>query len=370
MVKQLNVMHVVLSLKCGGLEKLVIGLSAVFAKNGYRTSIFCLDKLGELASEAKTKGIIVHHVKRRKGIDLTLPFRLAQLIRAERVDIVHTHNMGPLLYGTIAAKFAGVPVVINTRHGRDLRHTNRLIWGMNDAIVAISNDAKNELLKNNAIDLGKVSVIHNGIDLEVFKSRISQQEAKKTLGLDSLSVIGTVSRLSREKDQSNLIKAFTTVASAEPKARLVFAGDGPLKDELAALADDLGIKNKVAFLGFRDDVNKIMQAFDIFVLSSLQEGISLSLLEAMASARPMIVTNVGGNPEVVVDGKTGFLVPPKDSQKLADAIIRLLKNPGLAQKMGEAARARVEERFTLDRMVTEYEGLYKRCLEKKRIKNG
>ncbi|MEI8192018.1 MAG: glycosyltransferase, partial [candidate division NC10 bacterium] len=148
-----------------------------------------------------------------------------------------------------------MPIVINTRHGRAPRHTNRLVWSMNDAIVAISNDAKNELLKNNIIDPGKVFVIHNGIELEAFKSRISQQEAKKTLGLESLYVIGTVSRLSREKDQFNLIRAFAMVTSVEPMARLVFAGDGPLKVELAALADNLGMKDKVVFLGFRDDVN-------------------------------------------------------------------------------------------------------------------
>ena len=365
----MKIFQVLNSLECGGLEKLTLDLSLKLKAQGHTVTICCLERTGNLLNN-NYAGIEIISLNKGSGLDFTLPFRLAEAMRQKKPDVVHTHNMGPLLYGTIAAKLADVPVVINTRHGRAPQHMNGLIWGMNEAIVAISNDAKSELLKNNTIDPGKVSVIHNGIDLEAFKSRIFQQEAKKALGLDSLFVIGTVSRLAREKDQFSLIKAFAMVVSVEPKVKLVFAGDGPLKVELAALANDLGIKDKIAFLGFRDDVNTILRAFDIFVLSSLQEGISLSLLEAMASRLPIVATNVGGNPEVVIDGETGILVPPKDPEKMAEAIIKILQNPELAKNMGQAGRKRVEEKFSLYRMVSEYRSLYEEILARKGIGNN
>lgn len=361
----MKIFQILNSLECGGLEKLTLDLSLKLKAQGHTMIICCLEGFGGLLN-SRHAGMEMIALNKRSGLDLTLPFRLAEVICQRKPDIVHTHNPGPLLYGTITAKLAGVPVVINTRHGRAPKHANRFIWSMNTAIVAISVDAKNELLKNNSINPGKVSVIHNGIDLDAFKSRVSQQEVKKTLGLESSYVIGTVSRLSREKDQFDLIRAFAMIASFEPMIRLVFAGDGPLKDELAALADNLGIKDKIVFLGFRDDVNTILQAFDIFVLSSLHEGISLSLLEAMGSGLPVIATNVGGNPEVVVDGETGILVPPQDPEKMAEAIMKILKNPDLANKMGHAGRKRVEEKFSLDRMVREYEAIYEECLSKTR----
>jgi len=358
----MKIFQVLNSLDCGGLEKLTLDLSLKLMVQGHSVTICCLKGAGNLLNSSQV-GIEIISLNKRSGLDFILPFRLAGEIRQRRPDIVHTHNPGPLFYGTIAARLAGVPVVINTRHGRAPRYMNRFIWAMNDAIVAISNDAKNELLKNNTIDPGKVFVIHNGIDLDRFKSCSSQQDAKKALGLDSSLVIGTVSRLSREKDQFNLIKAFAKIVSVDPDVRLVFAGDGPLRNELMAFADDLGLKDKVTFLGFRDDVNMVMQSFDIFVLPSLQEGISLSLLEAMASAKPVIVTNVGGNPEVVIDGETGFFVAPKNPHKLAEACTRLLKNVELSEQFGFAGRRRVEEKFSLSRMVGEYNELYKRCLK-------
>jgi glycosyltransferase involved in cell wall biosynthesis len=246
---------------------------------------------------------------------------------------------------------------------------NRIIWGLNDAVVAISNDARDELLKNNIIDHRKVSVIYNGIDLNAFKSRIPNHEAKNSMGIDSSCVIGTVSRLSIEKDQSSLIRAFAKVASFDPTARLVFAGDGPLKDELQSLAMDLGVKNNVAFLGFRDDVNEVVQAFDIFVLSSLQEGISLSLLEAMALGKPTVVTNVGGNPEVVVDGLTGLIVQPENPEALANAIMKIMKGGDNADRMGEFGCKRIVAEFDIDKMVDRYLALYQDILDKKNRRN-
>lgn len=367
MKRLIKVMQIVLSLECGGLEKLVIDLATKLNNNGFNTSICCLDALGELANEASKKRIEVFVIKRRAGKDILLPFKLAYLMRSKKVDVVHTHNMAPLLYGTLAARLVGVPVVLNTRHGREKKSSSPFIWNMNDAVVAISEDAKREMLKWNRIDTKKTKVIHNGIDIYKYACLQDGSELRKMLNINtSTFVVGTVARLSPEKDQFTLIDAFLRVVNKIDDAKLVFVGDGILKDNLKSHAEKLGIPNKVMFLDFRDDVFNILPIFDVFVLSSLTEGISLTLLEAMAAALPIVATNVGGNPEVVIDGETGFFVPPKDPEKMAEAIMKILQNPELAKKMGEVGRKRVEEEFSLDRMIKEYEELYEECLVKKK----
>jgi len=368
MTKSIKIMHVILSLECGGLEKLAIELGVAFTKNGFRASICCLDRLGELAPEAKAKGIKVHHVERKQGFDFTLPFRLARILQKERVDIVHTHNMSPLFYGTIAAHLAGVRVVINTRHGREKKTMSSFILGLNDAVIFISEDSKSEMLKYNHINEQNVKVIYNGIDVDRYRDHMDKNIAKDKLQIGrSTLVIGTVGRLSEEKDHFTLLDAFVKVAKLRDDVKLVIVGDGILRKELERYVKNRGLDEKVIFFGFRDDITEILPALDMFVLSSTTEGVALTLLEAMAASKPVVATNVGGNPEVVVDGETGFLVPPKDPQTMADAIMKILDNPELAKSMGRAGRKRVEQYFSLDRMVKDYTEVYEECLAKKRI---
>lgn len=368
MDKKINIMHIVFSLECGGAEKVAIGLSGKLNGGVFNSCICCLDAFGELSDEARKKEIEVILVKRKPGKDITLPFRLARIIKEKRIDLVHTHNMGPLFYGTLAAKLAGVPVVINTRHSREKKRKGSYVWNMNDAVITISEDAKKELLKWNRIDTKKTKVIHNGIDTNRYACLQDGSEARSMLNINtSTFVVGTVARLSPVKDQFTLIDAFSKVISETNDAKLIFVGDGALREELISYTKKLGIYDKVMFLGFRDDVFNILPTFDVFVLSSLTEGISLTLLEAMAAGRPIVATNVGGNPEVIIDGVTGFLIPPKEPQNMSEAIAKILQNPELAKQMGEAGRRRVEEKFSLERMVKEYRDLYEECLERKGI---
>jgi len=364
--KKINIMHIVFSLECGGLEKVAIDLSGKLNDGIFNSCICCIDAFGELSDEARKREVEVILVKRKPGKDIMLPFKLAHLVKEKRIDLVHTHNMGPLFYGTLASKLAGVPVIMNTRHGREKKRGNSYIWNMNDAVVAISEDAKKEMLKCNRIDIKKTKVIHNGIDTDKYACLEDGCEVRNALNINtSTFVVGTVARLSPEKDQFTLIDAFLKVINIMDDAKLVFVGDGALREELINYAKKLDVYDKIIFLGFRDNVFKILPTFDVFALSSLTEGISLTLLEAMAMKRPVVVTNVGGNPEVVVDGVTGFLVPPKEPKEMAGAIAEILRNPELSQKMGEAGRKRVEEKFSLELMVKEYKDLYKECLARK-----
>lgn len=359
-------MHIVLSLECGGLEKIAIELSAKLNSGTFNSCICCLDKFGELSVVAENKNVNVILVKRKPGKDLTLPFRLARAFKKRSINLVHTHNLVPLLYGSLAAKIAGIPVVINTRHGRERKHIHSTIWNMNNALIAISKDAKNELLKWNTLPSEKVTVIYNGIDIDAYESGSQPAEAKKDLHLNPADfVVGTVARLSPEKDQRTLLAAFLKVAGRIPGAKLVVVGDGILKNELTNYSRMLGIADKVRFLGFRADINKLLPAFDVFVLSSLTEGISLTLLEAMAAGIPVIATNVGGTPEIIDDGISGFLIPPNDAEEIEKKIITLFNNKELAARFSKSGRIKAKEKFSLNGMVDKYRILYKKFLDRK-----
>lgn len=349
----MRILQVVNNLQYGGLEKLVIGLSAALNHGRHESLICCLESPGPMAADAQERGIPVRSLGKQPGFDLGLILRLAKLMKQERIDVVHTHNMGPLLYGALAAKLAGCRAVLNTRHGREWKQRPSFVWRWNRAVVAISEDARTRLLASNRVDPRRVRVIANGIDLDRFAPATAGAQ-KPRQGM----VFGTVARLAQEKDHATLLRAFATLGVSHPDAGLVIVGDGELRLQLERLAAQLGVSARVAFLGFQQDVAGCLQRFDCFVLSSVTEGISLTLLEAMAAAKPVIATRVGGNPEVVEEGVTGLLVPPSHPDALAAAMQRLLTDRGLAERMGQAGRARAQARFSLARMAEAYGQLY------------
>jgi glycosyltransferase involved in cell wall biosynthesis len=251
--------------------------------------------------------------------------------------------------------FTHVPVLVNTRHGQERFHRPFYIWNTYDVIVPVSHAAKDELVKINRIPENKVKVIQNGIDLRQFDVN---DTAIRSLQKNGKTIIGIVTRLDQYKDIPNLIISFHNVLAQHNNAELWIVGDGDLRDDLQKQVDVSGLKENVKFWGWRKDIAAINTAIDVFVLPSVTEGLSIALLEAMACHCPAVATSVGGNPEVVVDGETGFLVPPKDPQAMAEKILVLLRDPALAQKMGQAGRRRVEEHFSLERMVEEYEKVY------------
>ena len=368
MNKPMNIMHVVLSLRCGGLEKLVVDLAAETVKHGHNVRICSLESAGDLSEYARKRGIQVSSMNKKNSLDLTIIWKLFRLIKSEKVDVLNTHNIGPLIYGSLAGKLVGVPAIVSTRHGSgDMRRLNRIFWALNDRIIPVSNDTKKTLLANNDIRGTNIRVIYNGVDVGNLSLKESKECFKKKLNIDQkFRIIGTVGRLAHVKDYKTLLEAFRLAINDKKDVKLVFVGDGEEKESLEGYSRTLGISDNTIFMGFRQDVADIVSSFDIFLLSSLTEGISVALLEAMSLSVPAIVTDVGGNPEVVVDSETGILVPPKDPQKMAEAIRRILKNPDMAKKMGQAGRKRVEEKFSLDRMAREYEAIYEECLSKTR----
>jgi glycosyltransferase involved in cell wall biosynthesis len=201
------------------------------------------------------------------------------------------------------------------------------------------------------------------VDIDAFATRINAQLCRISLGIDDgVPIIGIVARLAEVKDHSTLFRACKILNDNRIDFRLLVIGDGPLKSNLVKLADSLGLQNTIIFTGTRHDIPDLLNAMDIFVLSSISEGISLTLIEAMSCFLPIVATNVGGNPEVIVDGETGFLVPSQNAEALADKLILLMKMPDVRRRMGKAGRARAVKLFSMQKAVMSYEKCYRQFI--------
>lgn len=348
-----RVIHVSLGLDMGGMEKLLVEFARHTDRNRFDLKFISLTNRGETAEQIEKLGWPVTTLDVSPGVRPVIFFKLVRLFRQARAGIVHTHNTKPLLYAVPAAQLAGVQRVIHTRHGRRHGATRRqdylfnLAAGRADRIVSVSSDIA-ELAAGEGLPRKKLVTIHNGIDLSLFPATVPQPSGPVVF----------VGRLSPEKDIPTLLRAAAIAVNEEPSFRLHLAGAGPSLGELQSLAEKLGLGERVVFLGQRNDVAEILAGASLFVLSSVTEGISLALLEAMARGLPVVATAVGGNAEVIVDGETGMLVSPQSPAELAAAMLQVYRRPELARRMGAAGRKRVEARFDSRMMVARYESLY------------
>jgi len=368
----------------GGAQKYVYYLATSLPKDRYDVTVAC-GAGGLLVPKLQEAGIGVIPVpsllREINPIQDFLAFlHLLRVIRKRRPHIVHTNSTKAGFLGRLVAKCAGVPVIVFTAHGfvlnepmgilgRSLFTVIERIGGMlSDAIIAVSETDRLTAIQHRVISPDRIVTIRNGLDIESLDSPHSSAIAQKRveLGLlDSHRVIGVVANFYVTKGLPYFLRATAHVKEAFPEAKFALVGDGERRRELEALTNELNLNSSVLFLGQRNDVPELLPLFDVFVLPSVKEGLPFALLEAMAAARPIVATAVGGVPELILDGQTGLLVPPKDPQALAEAIISLLRNPRMATAMGVAARQRVLDHFTVDRMITETEQIYHRLLAKK-----
>ncbi len=362
--RKIKVMHILLSLEFGGAEKVVINLVKKLYGERFDFSICVLDRVGALRNELNSD-IKVVCMDRKNGIDFGLPMRLAKVIKRMAPDIMHMHNPTAFLYGTIAGKMAEARGMIVTQHGSvsaenpRMRFVTGWLSRLANKSIPVSADIEKYLRNNYNLKNDKVQTIINGIDDSIYRPNESERiEGRKKFGLEENLVIGHVARFSAEKDQRNLLKAFSIVTNKIDNAMLVMVGDGPLKDDLGMLTKELNISDKVLFTGFRSDIPALLNIFDIFVLPSIREGTSLTLIEAMAAGLPVVATGVGGNSNVVDDKKTGLLVPARNAGRFADAVISLCQDPRAREDMGQAGRKRMEENFSLSKMAEKYAKLY------------
>jgi sugar transferase (PEP-CTERM/EpsH1 system associated) len=355
--RPIRVCHVSVGLCTGGLERLLVDFARFHDRDRFEMEFIALQALGRPAQEIRDLGCHVNSLDAATLRPLGRIRKLAKFLHSIRADVVHTHNS--YLYGTLAAKWAGVPVVVHTRHGqrfgqsRSSRFQFAMASKLIDRVIAVSDDAAELCRVEDGIPARKVARVWNGIDTERFAYR----------GPVSNPWAIAVARLSPEKDFPTLLRAVPAIVARVPDFRLRIVGDGPERGRLLAMIGELGLVDSVELVGERSDIPELLAQAGFFVTSSLSEGISLTLLEAMAVGLPIIATRVGGNPEIVRDGFTGRLVPAGNPEALAFAISQFCQHRNRWPDMGRAGRDRVLEHFDIRSMMRSYEAIYEELVE-------
>lgn len=355
------------SLERGGLERVVVTLARQQASAGHDVAVACLFVEGVLAPELRAAGIHVSCLHKRPGVDLRAIAALRALYRSERVDIVHSHNAVANYYAAAAAVGSTVRLV-NTRHGMGAQASGRkerlfkLSVARTDAVVAVCRAARKMFAANRLAPDAKLQVVLNGIDLQgQVPGAMQAAQARRDLNLDVGDfVIGTVGRLNGAKNHRRLLDAFALLRRNRSASRLVIIGGGELHADLERHAAHLGLGTAVLFAGDRSDARSLLPAFDLFAMTSDTEGYSLALLEAGAAGLPCVVSDVGGNAEIVQQGVTGLVAASNDPAAFAAGFERLAHDTDLRHRMGRQAREWVERHGSASAMAADYERLYER----------
>jgi sugar transferase (PEP-CTERM/EpsH1 system associated) len=355
-------MHLLYRLHPGGMEYGVIKLTNGLVGSRVVSSI-CSTVPATQIKELLDPSVRLIECRRREGNDPSLVWQLYRLLKRERPDIVHTHAWGTLIEGLVAARLARVPIVVHGEHGtlqtsRGQVWAQRWGWNAADRVLSVSSKLADRMAGEIGFLRERITTIRNGVDFTRFDRRNRQAgRAALALGPNDLAV-GTVGRLVDVKDHANLIEALRILHGAGVRFKGFIAGDGPLRESLQQQIDTLGLATCVTLLGHRADVHAVLPALDVFVLSSKSEGLSNTIQEAMASAVPVVATRVGGADELVDDGLTGVLVPPRDPHALAVALEGVARNAGRRAAMANASELKAQREFSLERMLREYEQLY------------
>lgn len=368
--------HVLFRFDVGGLENGVVNLINRMPRESYRHAVIALTEITDFRRRIARDDVQFIGFNKPPGHLYRLYPRLYRTFSTLRPAIVHSRNLAALEV-TVPAFAAGVPVRIHGEHGRDVgdfdgsnrtyQWVRRIYNPFVSQFIALSEDLQRYLVDRVHIPSRKVTQIYNGVDAERFRPGGTEALIP---GCPFRSpehwIVGTVGRMQTVKDQTLLARAFIRAFEVAPtlraRLRLVMVGDGPLRLEATRLLEEAGLAEQAWLPGERNDVPEIMRGFDCFVLPSLGEGISNTILEAMASGLPVIATAVGGNPELVAAGRTGELVPPANVEAMAERLVTLASNPERAAQAGRAGRELIEQRFSLDAMVGAYKGLYDRLL--------
>jgi len=364
---RVNILYVVWSLEIAGAEKLAYDMIRALPADRFRVIVCSVNKGGLLGERLRNEGVTVYHREKGNGLDWGAVGWLRDIIRRERVTVIHAHQYSPMVYAVLASWAMRHVRVVFTEHGRNYPEQRRwkrelvnpfLARGL-DRIVAISASTRGSMMEYDRLPGDRIRVIHNGVNPEHARGSADVSAKRRELGIpEGHAVVGTATRFEPVKNLPLLLHAFRTVLTARPNTCLVLAGAGSLERELRDLARTLEMETRVHFIGLRHDLPDIYGVMDVFVLSSHTEGISIALLEAMANGVPAVVTAVGGNPEVVLHGETGFVVPAGDDGAMAERVLSLLDNPQRGGEIGRNGMRRVEKRFSFDRMMAEYLALY------------
>lgn len=369
----LRIFFLVDSFNTGGTETQAVELALRLDPTRYRATLGCLRDEGPLRARLEGSGLQVIEFHPRGGVKsaggVYQLLRLAAFLRKERFEVVHAHDLWSNLLAVPAARLAGTPVIISSR--RDLsdgewytarnRRMLRYVQRLSTVILANSEMVREDLLRVDAFPPGKIRVVHNGVDASRFRVRANREDLFP--GLRGFKLVVVVGNMHRDvKGHPWLIRAASAVVRKFPTVRFLLAGDGEMRPAFERMAQEAGVKQHVLFLGHRPDIPEVLSCCDIGVLASTAEGLPNAVLEYLAAGLPTIATLVGGSLEVIRDGLTGLLVPPRDENSLGCAILRLLEDPQLAATLARAGRQHVEENFSFDRLLSNVSELYSELL--------
>jgi len=365
---EINLMHLVWGLGTGGMENTLINVCNRLPRGEFAPSICVFESGGPMESRVDAERVELIHVRRHFGNDPTLPLRLARELRRRRIHILQTNMWATLIEGIVAAKLARVPMLIHEEHGTIETCRRRVVaqrwgWGRADQVVAVSAALADRMTDVVGFPRDGIHVINNSVDTERFRpSGVPRCELRRQLHLPPNGLlIGMVARFVGFKNHAGVLDAVAKLRAVGIQTELVLVGSGPLRGELAQLANTLRIADCVHFLGELDGVERLLHALDVFVSnSSHNEGLSLSLLEAMACEVPVVATRVAGHPDVLDEGRAGVLIPPQDTGALMGALRQLALDPALRSSLGGAGRRRVVDHYAASSMVEAYRQLYTR----------
>jgi glycosyltransferase involved in cell wall biosynthesis len=370
-MKNLKVLHIISKLPIGGVENQLLLVLKNYDREKFQPFVCSLSEKGEIGQEIEKIGIKVFALNKLKHtFDYSIIKDICDIIKRERIQIVRTHQYHANFYGRIAAKKSKVPCIVASVHNvytRDKklhrRIINRFLARFTDKIIAVSEEVKMDILKYDRISEDKVQVIYNGVDLNAFNESFDKEQIKSKLGINpNVPVIGTVGRLTEQKGHIYLLQAILKLKHKFPDIKVLIVGDGPLMDELKSYTSSSGLSNNVIFTGFRRDIPALLSIMDIFVFPSLWEGLPNALIEAMASGKAIIASNLPQIKEVLDSDGLGILVPPKDSDSISQSINFLLKNEKIVKKMGNLAKNMACTRFNIENTVKIYEKMFEKIL--------
>jgi len=367
-----NICYLIDSLNIGGSESQMVQVACRLKSKGHALTVGCLRLEGLCVEQLRSAEIPVYEFPIRGGLLRAATvhqfLRLVHFLRAGKFDVVHSHDLYSNLVGIPAACLARTRVVISSR--RDLaswwwytprnHRVLRYVQSLSDQIVANSNCGREFLVTHESVKRDKIRVIRNGVRVEEVHSRTPNSDQVFPGSYSTRRVVTVANMHVNTKGHSYLIDAASRICQSMP-VTFVLIGDGPLRPELERQVREAGLSDKFLFLGQRADVPSLLAHCDVFVLPSLSEGLPNVVLEALAAGLPVVATRVGGTPEIIRDGIDGLLVEPRDPKALADGIVRILSNPGLARSLLEAGRERVRTDFSFDRVISELEQLYQDC---------
>lgn len=390
MTQKIKIVYFIGSLRLGGAEKQVVELATDLDRSRYDVEICCINQGGPMVEAVRAAGVPVHI------FEVSLPYgkynprsyihvlkslrRIYRYIKETKPDIIHGYLFTAYIVGILCGSWAKVPILVSSRRSLGYFKKDKA-WRQiienyanrkTDEILVNSNAVWDDVIKREKHCDGKVTLIYNGVDLEKFKPRRPEPEirAKWRLNQDYL-VVGVVANLIHYKGHMEILDAASLLKEDFPNLKFVFVGrDGGMQIRIEKNRKVLSLENQVILAGSREDVERIIPAFDILLLASHEEGFSNVLLEGMACGKPIVATDVGGNPESVKDGETGFIVPARNPGKMAEALKKLLSDPILREKFGQAGRSRVEEHFSLPKLIENMDAFYREIYSEKWEKNN